>query len=277
MSDLPSTNDPIPSERKVALLSVYQAHPLLNLLLENAQKAKARDETAVSVFEHDGNGNCRMVDTRPAELRPPPEHADKRLHWVSDPFGQRCVWEWVVGKWFIPGVADLLEPSCEDLPTYRYLGPAEWRDEAAQAAVDAMMSSRHVEDLAALEDAAVRIASLESQLTAAAALQTGGDAGEYWAETWHKCNLESEAAVCRSRELEAQNARLLNENAMLRAHPPLSRIPNGGLYQWDTDAGRWVEAPTSDAATVADKPPPQATAKPLPPRALGFGTLKPHG
>ena len=67
------------------------------------------------------------------------------------------------------------------------------------------------------------------------------------------------------------------ENAMLRAHPPLSRIPNGGLYQWDTDAGRWVEAPTSDAATVADKPPPQATAKPLPPRALGFGTLKPHG
>jgi len=34
------------------------------------------------------------------------------------------------------------------------------------------------------------------------------------------------------------------------------------LYQWDTDAGRWVEAPTSDAATVADKPPPQATAEP---------------
>ena len=131
MSDLPSTNDPIPSDRKVALVSVYQEHPLLKLLLENAQKAKAgdvvtapipplraitsdptvtmnetsrtfyasvdtagdKDETAVSVFEHDGNGNYRMVDTRPAELRPPPEHADKRLHWVSDPFGQRCVWE----------------------------------------------------------------------------------------------------------------------------------------------------------------------------------------
>ena len=173
-------------------------------------------------------------------FRPPPEHAEKPDHWLERDGEEPSLWTWAptIG-WAMLVKHQSQSPSKMARDGYRYLGPAEWRDEAAQAAVDAMMSSRHVEDLAALEDAAVRIASLESQLTAAAALQTGGDAGEYWAETWHKCNLESEAAVCRSRELEAQNARLLNENAMLRAHPPLSRIPNGGLYQWDADVGQW--------------------------------------
>jgi hypothetical protein len=51
-----------------------------------------------------------------------------------------------------------------------------------------------------------------------------------------------QASANRIAGLEARNARLLNENAMLRANPPLLRPPSDdALYYWDVDAGRWFE------------------------------------
>jgi hypothetical protein len=69
----------------------------------------------------------------PAELRPPPEHADKPQHWVEwIDGGITQVWGWETcephptGIWRHPcGTLDF--PVCAGLRGYRYLAPAEWR------------------------------------------------------------------------------------------------------------------------------------------------------
>lgn len=62
----------------------------------------------------------------PAGLRPPPEHAEKATHWIEDDQRRKWVWEWTLGKWFIPGVTSLMLPNSSAVAECRYLGPAAY-------------------------------------------------------------------------------------------------------------------------------------------------------
>lgn len=68
------------------------------------------------------------IDERPAELRPPPEHEDKPLHWVINHNGAETVAHWFnnEGDWLPPGCVIPVTGSVLAKRGYRYLGPAEW-------------------------------------------------------------------------------------------------------------------------------------------------------
>lgn len=59
-------------------------------------------------------------------LRPPLEHSDKRLHWVSR-WNQCDVFVWHGDGWFCPGFHQSFSPNDPYITTWCYLGPAEWR------------------------------------------------------------------------------------------------------------------------------------------------------
>lgn len=80
--------------------------------------------------------------TAPAELRPPPEHAGKPLHWLQAPLGRTgnhagmhfvAEWEscdnWIMPKWKTMTSNEALADG------YRYLGPAEWQNEETRQAL----------------------------------------------------------------------------------------------------------------------------------------------
>ena len=53
-----------------------------------------------------------MTTDAPAELRPPPEYAHLRWHWICSERKYYEVWEWYErGKWAVPGLLALQLPS----------------------------------------------------------------------------------------------------------------------------------------------------------------------
>lgn len=62
------------------------------------------------------------------DLRPPPEHEDKPLHWVINCNGVETVAHWFnhEGDWLPPGCVIPVTGSVLAKRGYRYLGPAEW-------------------------------------------------------------------------------------------------------------------------------------------------------
>ena len=72
----------------------------------------------------------------PTELRPPPEHAEKPLHWVEHPAflsrgmsRPREVAAWHGDHWGLIGDDGRHSPKDMVAAGWRYLGPAEWRGE----------------------------------------------------------------------------------------------------------------------------------------------------
>lgn len=121
-----------------------------------------------------------MIDP-PAELRPPSEHARKPLHWLQPPEGRPEPWAWNtddrLGQWW-SSIA--YENVYRDLPGYRYLGPAEWREPEAFPLADCFtqLQNAYHKLVAAIDgpkgykvqigDATVRIGALRVQYEAAA-------------------------------------------------------------------------------------------------------------
>ena len=184
VGELSATNDPIPHANKRLLVQLYQAHPLLKTILDQASGKKVGewvtavdpahglDHSAVTVFEKQPDGSLTMVasDTQ-AELRPPIKCTGNGQYWVEwVGHDIREVWEWVMndarhpdGIWRRPdGMLDY--PQCAYGVGWRYLGPAEWRAPDDLGLNAAMCRSR---------DAALRrIAVLETEN---AALRTERD------------------------------------------------------------------------------------------------------
>jgi hypothetical protein len=103
-----------------------------------------------------------------AELRPPPAHADKQLHWVSQDLrrdiGGTCIntvvrWDgyhW----WWTASVAGVAPEEAYSL-SWRYLGPAEWHPplykERAQAAYIAKLEAHNKQMLQQIVQLSVMI------------------------------------------------------------------------------------------------------------------------
>jgi hypothetical protein len=119
-----------------------------------------------------------MLTENPAELRPPPEHADKPLHWLHSPSDRTRVFGWRDGAWDEIGRREPWAPGRLAEIGYRYLGPAEWRESTPEA----------------LKAAAQRIVN-----------DAAGVSGEYWAERWHEADQKRETGQRRIAELETRN------------------------------------------------------------------------
>jgi hypothetical protein len=77
------------------------------------------------------NRSDRVMEFRNSDggLRPPPEHADKLLHWLGAPDGQNEPWAWNThdGKEWWASIGNGHETAKTMAGyRYRYLGPAEW-------------------------------------------------------------------------------------------------------------------------------------------------------
>ncbi len=117
--------------------------PVDDNLLESATIKWADNCPRVMTVDANGNWKWKHMgpaaseagqseDTPPAELRPPPEHEGKLLHWIAvhDHPGAK---EWPSSynqtrdEWALIGMGERYSPRDLALRGYRYLGPAEWR------------------------------------------------------------------------------------------------------------------------------------------------------
>jgi hypothetical protein len=99
------------------MAELYGANSFLRILQENAMSGA------------EGTAAPAVMAAVAGELRPPPEHADKTYHWLLDiPTNTPEPWEWCDGSWLAHGDARAM--SAAETSEYRYLGPAEWRDES---------------------------------------------------------------------------------------------------------------------------------------------------
>lgn len=107
--------------------------------------------------------------TIPAELRPPPEHADKPLHWIGCAVGAPLIARWRnYGGSAYPACWEILNrsghprvsPAQLAAEGHHYLGPAVW-DEWAQRISGRM--ARGAGAYHALSEAHARVAELETE------------------------------------------------------------------------------------------------------------------
>jgi hypothetical protein len=166
--------------------------------------------------------NCGFLKMPNAtEVRPPPEHADKPFHFLSMPSRgfefEPCLWWKHEGSWSVIGEATLATPQEMASYGWRYLGPAEWHEPPSGDMVS--------------------------------------DPFPHWSrESWvqHAERLK-QAAIAIRQTSEARIAELEAENAMHRAHPPLTggAVP-GKPYRWNAVTGRWEEGTSAAADFHAD-------------------------
>lgn len=138
------------------------------------------DTDGMAAFNMTVAGQRPLACTAPAELRPPPEHAEKLWHWIErrepgfpeeEPVQEVFYWDKDVG-WLESGISDYHWPDEMPARGYRYLGPAEWRPEVPPT-VDAVSRLRGALD-GAIEahrqlttehaTARARIAELEAEV-----------------------------------------------------------------------------------------------------------------
>lgn len=129
--------------------------------------AHGPDHSAVSVFQQQDDGSLRMVhnEAQVTELRPPPEHHEHGQHWVRAPDGE----EWVL-TWHLEDQWSGHPLPCPTMPDdafeqgYRYLGPAEWREDNGRGRYPTAQSPEmSVLGLRAVT-AEARVAELEAEL-----------------------------------------------------------------------------------------------------------------
>lgn len=136
---------------------------------------------SAAVWKSEGNlGQAQMAVTSipgaqaqvdAPELRPPPEHADKPLHWVQHRDGAPEIGEWCrMGRrglgWRFVGFAGHWLPGEDAISDHRYLGPAEWDPAASRhAASDRAAAAIEIAELTRmLREADRRVTTLEADV-----------------------------------------------------------------------------------------------------------------
>jgi hypothetical protein len=190
---------------KATIAELYGANSFLRILQENAMSGA------------EGTAPPAAMAAVAGELRPPPEHADKLLHWVQDEGDapEVAMWSQESGLWSFLGESEEYAPGSDGAAWYRYLGPAEWRPSRLEQLMD---------ELAALPPhgrpdlpypgphhvTAARIAELEAEVARLAQKLHGGLGPIVTPPGGTKYVHVTQAR--RIYELEAENARL---NGML--------------------------------------------------------------
>lgn len=149
-------------------------------------------------------------------LRPPPEHADKPLHWVEVIADPECreVWQWYDTHWIPMGCSDEEQylPSHSSLIIYRYLGPAEWRDDLVPYEAHRQLAQDAMDRIAALTEQNGRL------INENAALES--DVGSLDAATMLFASVENTQAAEISRLRAAlKDAEALCQRWYAKAHP----------------------------------------------------------
>jgi hypothetical protein len=268
---------------------------------EQIAEMKSKSSAPILVGIDWGSGDATSIVVAPdlprTELRPPPEHADKPLHWIEftrrfDGDGNVCrePMRWSGVAWWGIASVKALSPADMIAHGYRYLGPAEyaphmqavtpgaWTDKSAEKmrrALIHIVGDQHPPGTDAHRRCQEMAAEVLGYDLAGLPEPTHCDPApiDQFVEHW-----PPHAMAARIVGLEAENARLKSDQRpdWMMKTPQIITPTGRPPYKEPPDVARYDPVTNRTYAVAPGQAAAKPTAKPLPSRALRGGSGVPR-